>query len=64
MSTMGVTMHEVLKFPLQSVPRSTDQKNKKYGSAEILFFTGIRYERHIDEDITSGEKQKEIAEKL
>jgi len=64
MPTMGVTMHEVLKFPLQSVRRSTDNRRNKHGSAKILLFTGVRYERHIQDEVNPKPQAKEVAEKL
>lgn len=61
---MGVTMQEVLKFPLQSVRRSTDSKQATQGSAKILLFTGVRYERHIQDETGSDIQTKEVIDKL
>lgn len=64
MPTMGVAMHEVLKFPLKMVKRSTENKGTKCSDAKILFFTGIRYERHAQEERNTKLKTKEVAKKL
>ena len=59
----GVPMQNVLKFPLRSVKRSTESKENKSGDAEILFFTGIRYERHPVDESTSVLKTGEAINK-
>jgi len=57
-------MHQVLKFPLENVRRTTDSdsKREKNGQAEILLFTGVRYERYAEDDMASAAKKKEVAE--
>ena len=52
-------MPSVLKFPLEKVRRTTGKKPEESNSiAEILFFTGIRYERTNDDDLNKQAKSE------
>ena len=46
-------MSVILHFPKQPKPRSESGHEGREKSAEILFFTGVRIERHGDEEQAS-----------
>ncbi len=43
-------MSIVLQFPKEPKPRSPSGSESREHSAEILFFTGVRIERHTGDD--------------
>jgi hypothetical protein len=43
-------MSIVLQFPKQPQPRSPSGSENRGHTAEILFFTGVRIERHTEDD--------------
>jgi hypothetical protein len=43
-------MSIVLQFPKYPQPRSPSGSENREQSAEILFFTGVRIERHTEDD--------------
>jgi hypothetical protein len=46
----GPAMSVILHFPKPSMPRAASGTEARDHTAEILFFTGVRFERHADED--------------
>jgi hypothetical protein len=55
---MGPAMSNVLPFPKQSPHRSLPDSERLGRSAEILFFTGVRIERHLDDDHQDNRAQR------
>jgi hypothetical protein len=43
-------MSVILHFPKQPKLRSQSEPENRETSAEILFFTGVRFERHYEDD--------------
>lgn len=51
-------MSIVLQFPKQPHPRSPRGDQVPEYSAKILFFTGVRIERHVEEDLEVTRPQR------
>lgn len=51
---MGDKMGVILSFPGQGRPRRDDKPDSNGASAEIVFFTGVRIERHAETDTLTG----------
>ncbi|MGL4974536.1 MAG: hypothetical protein ACRC56_04515 [Bosea sp. (in: a-proteobacteria)] len=46
---MGV----IIALPQRQMAKTDDVKARSEGSCEILFFTGVRYQRHEDDKVTA-----------
>jgi hypothetical protein len=51
-------MSIVLHFPKQPQPRTSSGSENREHSAEILFFTGVRIERHNEDDQQASRPQR------
>jgi hypothetical protein len=47
-------MSIVLQFPIRPHPRSQSADEQAGSGADILFFTGVRIERHTEDDKVNG----------
>jgi hypothetical protein len=51
-------MSIVLQFPKQPNPRLPSGSENSERNAEILFFTGVRIERHVEDDHKASRPQR------